>query len=201
MDLNRVCDAFPWPEMAVSGIGGLVLGLIAGFVWGRISKSPNGGTMSASTVLTRLRESYYQWVPMAVIVIGALATVGIMLSAVATITNVRQDAEHAAENKARDQYNAKLLKCFNDFASDLAGGLPPVRKATAERDGALDAALEQLQAGFIKVGKDTFQPSDLQAIIAKFDTFQRASDDLSRARQENPYPEAPATFCNTSAAR
>jgi hypothetical protein len=129
-------------------------------------------------------------------VAAAIAVIGLILGVLGIYTNGRQDATAAAENKARDQYNHTLLDCFDKFATDLAGGLPPVRTATAAANDALAAALVQLKTGLTRVGLGTFTDDDLQRIIRAFDTYQHANDELTKVRDANPYPPPPSTFCS-----
>lgn len=145
----------------------------------------------------RARQFYDQVAPWLMLLIGVVAAVGIWVGASATITNARQDAQTRAESEVRDQQQKALLDCFDDFASQLAGGLPPVREASASRDDALASALDALREGLVKAQQGGVGPSDLTAIIDSFANYQRAADDLTRAREENPYPEAPSAFCST----
>lgn len=220
MSTSRLCAAFPWPEMVVFGLLALALGIVIGFAWGRASKSPNGGLMSAQ--LTRLRVTYNEWAPIAVVVIGALAALGIILSAVATITNVRQDAEHAAEaaqraaeNEARDKQTAVLLKCFDQYAQAQSASSSAVRDASVEVDEATGIRDDALSAEGVAFGRlvqrilaHTVTDDDVRNLA---DTLQvrartsraldRAQDELDKARQENPVPPAPSKFCDTKPAK
>lgn len=105
------------------------------------------------------------------------------------------DRVNGAQDRQRTEDNTALLACFDDFASDLAGGLPPVREATAAANQALSEALRALQVGLVKVGTGAFEESDLRAIIAEFEEYQTANDELAEVRKEHPYPDAPSTFC------
>lgn len=136
------------------------------------------------------------WWPYYAFVVSIVAVTSLVLGVVGVYTNGRQDAVAAAANKARDQYNRKLLDCFDDFATDLAGGLPPVRTATAAANDALAVAIVQLKVGLSKVGVGTFTAADLQRIIAAFDRYQLASDHLAQVRRNHPYPPAPSEFCS-----
>lgn len=213
MSTSRLCAAFPWPEMVVFGLLGLAIGLVVGFAWGRASKSPNGGLMSAP--LTRLRVTYNEWAPIAVVLIGAFAALGIILSAVATITNVRQDAEHSAENEARDKQTAVLLKCFDQYAQAQSASSSAVREASVEvdratgvRDDALNAEGVAFKLLVRKILSRTVTDADVRHLA---DTLRvraktsrqldRAQDQLDKARRDNPVPPAPSKFCDTEPAK
>lgn len=135
------------------------------------------------------------WWPYYAFAVSIIALGSLVLGVLGVYTNGRQDAVSAAENKARDSYNRKLLDCFDEFASDLSGGLPPVREATAASGEALSQAMGSLQLGLVKVGSGTFQDDDLQRIIAAFDAYQKANQNLVKVRKENPYPPSPSEFC------
>lgn len=145
----------------------------------------------------RTREVYDRVAPWLVLAIGLMAAVGIWIGVIGVFANNRQDAQAAAEQKTRDDDTKALLKCFDDFASDLSGGLPPVRTATAAANDALSEALAQLQQGLVKVGSGKFTDGDLERIIAEFDEYQQASRELTHVRKDNPYPLPPSTFCST----
>lgn len=145
----------------------------------------------------KAREFYDQVAPWLMLLIGIVAAIGIWVGASATITNARQDAQSRAETQVRDQQQRALLDCFDDFASQLAGGLPPVREASAVRDDALAKALGSLSSGLVKVQQGGVTPDELAEIIDDFAKYQRAADDLTEVRAENPYPPAPSTFCST----
>lgn len=143
------------------------------------------------------RLPFPRWWTYYATVVSAVAIVGLILGVVGIYANNRQDAQADAEARARDADTKALLKCFDDFASDLSGGLPPVREATAATNDALSGALSSLQVGLVKVGTGTFKPSDLDSIIAAFDNYQHANDHLIKVREDNPYPPPPSTFCAT----
>jgi hypothetical protein len=171
--------------------------------------------MSAPSLLTRLREHYYEWVPLAVVVIGAIATAGIILSSVATVTNVRQDATHAAENETRDKQTAVLLKCFDEYAQAQSASSSAVRAASVKVDeatGVHDDALAAEGLAFRdlvrKLLAHTATPADFKQLA---DTLQvrartsrvldRAQNELDKARRENPVPPAPSKFCSVKPAK
>lgn len=145
----------------------------------------------------RARTLYDRIAPWLVLAIGMMAAVGIWIGVLGVFANNRQDAQATAEQSARDKDTKALLKCFDDFASDLSGGLPPVRAATAESGEALSEAMGSLQQGLKKVGAGTFEDDDLSQIIGAFDAYQKANRNLVQVRKENPYPPAPSTFCRT----
>lgn len=154
---------------------------------------------------TAARPVIPRWWPYYAFAVSLVAVVSLILGVVGVYTNGRQDAVAAAENKARDEQNRALseanqalLACFDDFASDLSGGLPPVREASAEAQDQLSQALATLQAGLVKVSVGTFKPSDLAAIIREFGEYQDANNELVKVRRDNPYPDPPSKFCATS---
>lgn len=171
--------------------------------------------MSAPSLLTRLREHYYEWVPLAVVVIGAIATAGIILSSVATITNVRQDATHAAENEARDKQTAVLLKCFDQYAQAQSASSSAVREAsvkvdeaTGVRDDALSAEGVAFKNLVRRVLARTATKEDLRVLsetLAKrartSRVLDRAQNELDQARKDNPVPPAPSKFCSVKPAK
>lgn len=152
-------------------------------------------TPAENTALARFPLPRWWWSYF--VAITAIAVIGLILGVVGIYENNRQNALDAAENKARDEQNKVLLDCFDDFASQLAGGLPPVREATAETNAALAAALLELQGGLVKVGTDSFAPADLESLIAAFGRYQKANANLTQVRKDNPYPDPPSTFCST----
>jgi hypothetical protein len=128
------------------------------------------------------RSPLYRRAAPVIVVITALIAIGAVVFSAHT-------------SRESDRQKADLLSCFDRFATDLAGGLPPVRDATAERDAANAAAMGSLGDGLVKVGAGTFKEADLKAIVAAFAAYREANQKLDQVRAANPYPPAPSTFC------
>lgn len=152
--------------------------------------------MTWKPTLRSLRVLFDRYTPL---IVGVLA--GLCLAAlVATYVNDQNDRERdralGEANAARLEDNARLLGCFDDFATNLAGGLPLVRAAGAVRDSTLQAALTGLAAVLRKaVSGGRVTTEDTAALLDKFEAYERAARRLDKVRAANPYPEAPATFC------
>lgn len=189
------------------GVQLLLVGLPAfglGVVIGVISERRKGEVMG----YTRTARIWFdRWAPALYLMVAVLALIGIFISTAATITNGRQDVERAAEAKVRDDQQRGLLACFDEFAAQLAGGLPPIREASAARDvaqGNRDSALQQV-VSLIVVGA-TRPPADEAASRQEFlDALEQlrvagveleeATAAVQAAREEHPFPPAPSTFC------
>lgn len=122
-----------------------------------------------------------------------------LLAAVGTYMNSRADEKQddliAEQTAARGKDNAQLLACFDAFATALAGGLPPVREATAARDQALAEALTALQDLLSKAIHGNTEPGDADPLVEALTAYRAANAALEQVREENPYPEAPSEFC------
>lgn len=148
--------------------------------------------------------------------VSLIAVVSLVLGVVGVYTNGRQDAVDAAQaqasaeqNKIRDEQNRALLDCFDRFATDLSGGLPPVRKATANRDiaaGSRDDALQRFSRLLVEFV--TTPPADQDEARAQFldvvrelqstgEALDLAQQRLQKVREANPYPPPPSSFCST----
>ncbi len=125
-----------------------------------------------------------------------------MGAGVATYVNDQNDRERdraiTSVNTQRIADQTRLLACFDKFATALAGGLPPVREASAARDVALRRALGSLRDGLSKAVTGTVTPQDVRGIVREFQAYEAASDQLEQVRADNPYPEAPSEFCSTT---
>lgn len=125
----------------------------------------------------------------------------------------RRDHAITEANSARIQDNADLLACFDKFATALAGGLPPVRDASAARDDARaawedasNAVSKAIEAALARAASG--QPVDgsqVPVILGAFhdlDTasaaLHKANTNLDQVRAANPYPPPPSTFCTSS---
>lgn len=117
------------------------------------------------------------------------------------------------DQRVRTASNTALLKCFDKFATDLSGSLPPVRKATQARDQATEARDKKavqaltgddgLKGALEKAATGSFKPADMTALLRRFGEFQAAADRvtaasrrLEQARKDNPYPPPPSKFCS-----
>lgn len=138
---------------------------------------------------TKWRQLYDRTAP-------ALAIICLAASLFASVGVFWNDRVNGQQDRARLADQTALLGCFDTFATDLSGGLPPVREASVQRDDALAAALLALQDGLVKVGTETFTAADLATVIRLFDTYRRESENLTRVRAANPYPPPPSKFCN-----
>lgn len=145
----------------------------------------------------RAREVYDRIAPWLVLAIGITTAIAMWVGVAGIFANNRQDAQAAAEQAARDKDTKALLKCFDDFASDLSGGLPPVRTATAASGDANAASWRSLRDGLVDISRDQFDGADLEHIITQIDAFLTANDHLGDVRKANPYPLPPSTFCAT----
>lgn len=139
--------------------------------------------------------SQSRWRPIYERVAPILVVMCLLASLFASVGTYWGSRVNSAQDRARTADNTRLLACFDDFASALAGGLPPVRKATAATNTALAAAMAELRAGLVKVGAGTFTGADLNRLIDAFAAYQEANDHLEQVRAANPYPPAPSTFC------
>lgn len=205
---SRLCAAFPVADMVACGTVCLIAGITIGFILGRASKTHPGGVMPDMSV--RVRSFYERWSPVAVMVIGILAAVGIWIGAAASITNARQDADRADENKARDLETSRLLKCFDQYAQAASASSSAVREAsvivdeaTGIRDDALAAEGDAFKRVVRRILAHTVTDADVKHLA---DTLQqrartsraldRAQGKLDQARRENPVPPPPSKFCN-----
>lgn len=125
-----------------------------------------------------------------------LALIIAIAAAVGTYVNDRAINQANARSLAAQ---GRLLGCFDRFATALAGGLPPVRVASAQRDAALAAAAVALQAALVKLAAEAVGPTDVRSVIDALGRFLEASDTLDQVRSQNPYPEAPSQFCAPAA--
>lgn len=133
--------------------------------------------------------------------LALLCLVIAVVAAAGTYVNDRNDRERdraiARANAARIAENARLLECFDDFATTLAGGLPPVREATIKRDEALSNALRDLENLLVKALADNADPRDGDKLVKSLQQYREATQELRQVREDNPYPEPPSTFCAT----
>jgi hypothetical protein len=153
------------------------------------------------------RAWYDRWAPILFVGIAMLALIGIWIGTLATFENGRQNAQAAAEAEVRDDQQRELLACFDDFAEQLSGALPPIREASAARDvaqGARDNALQRF-VSLIVVGATeptTDEDASRKEFLAALEQLRVAGVELEvatasvqTAREEHPFPPAPSTFC------
>lgn len=135
---------------------------------------------------------------------------------VATYVNDQNDRERdQALDRVQAQAiadNAALLECFDDFATTLAGGLPPVREASQARDDAAQArdeadsaAANMLKELLVKAVHGDAGPEDVEPVIAAYERLAEAqvaltaaSEQLDQVRAANPYPSPPSEFCGST---
>lgn len=99
-------------------------------------------------------------------------------------------------DRATTAENTRLLGCFDDFADDLTGSLPPVRDASARRDVALGDVLEGIQNLLSKaVSGGENGPEAAAELLDDLEAYRTANEALEQARRDNPYPDPPSEFC------
>lgn len=189
-----------WSDLLVVGLPAFGFGVFIGV----ISERRKGEVMG---YIRPARTWFDRWAPALYMVVAVLALIGIFVSTAATITNGRQDTERAAEAKARDDQQRALLGCFDDFATALAGSLPPVREASSARDEAAAKRDDALQELVTLIVRNSTQPpvdeaTARQQFIAAATRLRNSGRDLevaqlelAQARADNPYPEPPSKFC------
>lgn len=139
---------------------------------------------------TPLQRLYARVAPL----IALLTILAAFAALVFTYTNGQNDLR---DNARRDRERSQLLGCFDRFATALAGGLPPVRKASAARDDVLLTALtDGLQNLLVKALAQDATPADARRLLDQLRQLQAAQDTLQDVRDENPYPPPPSEFCN-----
>lgn len=125
-----------------------------------------------------------------------LLVAALVLAIVAAVGTYVNDRAIDRSNTERLAAQGELLDCFDDFATSLAGGLPPVREASAKRDAKLAAAAASLQEALVRLARNEAGPNDIQAVVTALSEYQAANRNLEQVRDANPYPEAPSTFCS-----
>lgn len=188
--MERYCDVIPFPGIAIAAVCGFVAGYLTASVVNHAKGKPRMTTTKTDQA-SRWRQVYETFAPAAVVFCVAcsmFASVGVFWQ---SRVNANQDARRLQDNTA-------FIRCFDRFATDLSGSLPPVRKATAARDQALSAALgvDGLAGGFQKLNRGTFTDADLRQLIRLFLAYGVADAALAKARAENPYPVAPSKLCD-----
>lgn len=180
-------------------------GIFIGVLIGRHSMRHQETPMIA----TRIQNWYDTWAPLFVIVVAIGALLGIILGAVASFVNLRQDQDRAEEQARRDQETSRLLACFDQFASAQSSSSKAVREAAVKVDEATtvrDDALNREGIAFKRlvqaIRTESLEPEDfdlLQKTLADRQAASRkldvAQDQLDRARENNPVPDPPSEFC------
>ncbi len=132
--------------------------------------------------------------------LALLALVVAVGAGMATYLNDRADAQRdRAITKVNSQSidrQEQLLVCFNRFATALAGGLPPVREASANWNAAVAGVVSTLTSALVLSQSGQAGDPEVQAVIDAGNAFVEANAALTEAREENPYPEAPEQFCD-----
>lgn len=145
--------------------------------------------------------------------IAPVLVVFALLSAVSAVGwSFQNSRANAEQDRQRIDLVESFTRCFNAFGTTLAGGLPPVREATAtlnEATATLNAATSEalitLQHLLLRAIEKKADEADAQALVNKLDAVksanaavQAANDNLTQVRAENPYPEPPTEFCDLS---
>lgn len=155
------------------------------------------------------RDWYNRNALMVVGVILAMTMASLIIGVVGTFVNAGQNADRAADNKVRDEANAALLACFNEYAEAQSSGSTVIRAktvlkdvATAERDDALNAEGIAFQRLVQHILAQDVTPEDVQMLAETLDArshaaanLKRAQAALDKARRDNPVPDPPSEFC------
>lgn len=161
-------------------------------------------------VAAAYKNWYARWDALVVTVIAITAAVGILIGASAMVTNGQQDRRADAAEAARDAAFKQVQKCFDKYAADQSASSIAVREATVLKDEAtkvFNQALNDEGAAFKRLVKKILaqdvQPRDVKRLYETLDARDRAGRaveeaqrGLDKAREENPVPEAPSTFCS-----
>lgn len=148
--------------------------------------------MTDSLGKSKMRITYEKWAP-------AVAGIALLTGIFGSTTSTINQRTTNRETSARIAQANSLLACFDRFAAALAGGLPPVRAASAERDDALESVLGSLNKVVSAAIKGTEIPPDdpiITGLVTSLNAYQAASSHLDQVRAENPYPPPPTQFCD-----
>lgn len=149
------------------------------------------------------RSLFDKVAPFILVIIAVIA----IAAAVGTYSNTqadhRQDVQRIDDTVRANHRQNELIACFNRFATALAGGLPPVRKASAVRDDALTKALVgkgdgSLLSVLVRALDKTAKPADVRRLVKLLNDYRRAGVVLQHVRARNPYPPPPTTFCQSA---
>lgn len=201
--MNAVlCEAVHFPTILVPVSIGFVLGVLTDRLYDKAKEK----FMSSTRTSPRSRWSavYDRLAPFLVVLCLVASTYASISTYHQQGVNDAQQVQRDKDQKARTAANSALIACFDRFATDLSGSLPPVRKATAERDEALLDALigdaHHLGLGFLLVraqdGVKSDPKKDLADLVKTFNALKAASDRLVTVRKANPYPPPPSKFCD-----
>lgn len=134
-----------------------------------------------------------------------------LLSSLFASVGVYMTNRHAArETVARQEYQAKLLNCFDDYAAAASESSVAVREAsvrkdeaTSVRDDALavegeafQTVVEHILAGDLEPAQVKHLADTLEARAHAARLLDQAQTALDKARRENPVPKPPSQFCN-----
>lgn len=139
-----------------------------------------------------------------------VALLCLLIAVVAAAGTYVNDRNQTAERQDRVRENSRLLACFDKFATELAGGLPPVRVASEARDKAVtgkDVGVAQVMRALDnllnKAIEGTAKPADSDRLVkaledykAAFKRLREANQNLDDVREANPYPPPPSEFCH-----
>lgn len=150
---------------------------------------------------SRFRQLYNRTAP-------ALALICILLCIFAVAgtywndrVNRRQDSDRIADTQTRANENARLLGCFDSFATTLAGGLPKVREASAARNAAQSLVFQKL-GDLLTAALSPKPPTGddaaaiVKALADSLDQYRTADAHLLQVQADNPYPDPPSKFCD-----
>jgi hypothetical protein len=191
-----------------------VLGFIAGRYYERHRREKEFVMRKAVSAYSTW---YYRRAPALVTGVAIVALIGIWLAAAATITNGRQDARADARDSA-------VQRCFDRWADAQSASSSAIRdasivkdEATAKKDEAsrrfnkaLNDEGQAFKALVRKILVRDMEPADVRRLYDTLDERDRlgrvvedaqaelakAQRKLSKAREENPVPDAPSTFCS-----
>lgn len=177
-----------------------VLGFFAGRYYERHKRDKES---IMRKVITSYNAWYDRWAPIAVAGVTVVALIGIWLAAAATIENGRQDARANARDSA-------VQKCFDRYAQAQSASSKAVREASVVKDEAtkvFNQALNDEGRAFKALTRrilaENVEPQDVQRLyrtLARRDragrAVERAQVELDKAREDNPVPSAPSTFCS-----
>lgn len=136
---------------------------------------------------------YTRWAP--AMVIACIATV--VLVTIGTYSNY---ATLEADRQSREKDNARLLGCFDEYASASAATSKAVRVATVAVDQARvrrDRAL-QVMLEFIATNPPAGDPRGARlfaVVLAANSGLVTAQTELDKVRRDNPVPDPPSEFC------
>lgn len=147
----------------------------------------------------RIREVYNRVVPVLAVIALAFAVVAVGWSWQNSAADHRQDVQHDKDQDAAATAQAHLITCFDDFATQLAGGLPLTRNAGKARNAALTTALGDLEDLLVKALAGEVTPEQGQVLIGdlvrSLAAYRKADQTLLDVQADNPFPASPSEFC------